>query len=140
MSSDDIKELLSWSDKTSVLEESKHVRDFARFMHDPTEGGFLGGIGEISSLSGLEAILDYEAIPIHPLTRLAAQKLDFDPLHLIASGSLLAVIPQEYAESAQKSLSLAGFDSVIVGHMGEKLESSLPEPVEELWRLLKMEA
>lgn len=140
MSSDDIKELLSWSDKTSVLEESKHVRDFARFMHDPTEGGFLGGIGEISSLSGLEAILDYEAIPIHPLTRLAAQKLGFDPLHLIASGSLLSVIPPEFAKSARDSLALAGFDSVIVGHMGEKLTSPLPEPAEELWRLLKMEA
>ncbi len=36
-------------------------------MHDPTEGGFMGEIGEISSLSGLRAELDYDAVLVHPL-------------------------------------------------------------------------
>ena len=139
MTEEEISEVRLWSEMTSVLAESKYLRSAAKFMHDPTEGGFLGGINEISSLSGLTAELDYESLPIHPLTRRAADKLGFDPLHLIASGSLLAVVPEAEAESVLESLSLAGFDSVVVGRMGDKLTETLPDPKEELWRLLKME-
>ncbi|MDO5562690.1 MAG: AIR synthase-related protein, partial [Synergistaceae bacterium] len=140
MSGDDIKELLSWAEMTSVLKESRAVCEYAKFMHDPTEGGFMGGIGEICSLSGLEAVLDNDAIPIHPLTRLAALKLGFDPLHLIASGSLLIVVPQERLDEAHASLSADGIDSHVVGRMGGRLKDKVPDPDEELWRLLKMEA
>jgi len=139
MSDDDIRELLSWSDMTSVLNESRIIRKNAVFMHDPTEGGFMGGINEISALSGLIAELDYGSIPVHPLTIKASDRLGFDPLHLIASGSLLAVMPQADVPFAREALKKAGFDSVVVGYMGDKLKSDLPDPVEELWRLLKME-
>jgi hydrogenase maturation factor len=139
MAKSEIEELLSWSDMTSIQNESKAIREMAVFMHDPTEGGFMGGIGEISALSGLKAELDYDSIPVHPLTRRAADRLGFDPLHLIASGSLLAVIPPKDIAISQKALKEAGFDSVVVGYMGEKLADKVPEPVEELWRLLKME-
>ena len=140
MSEEEIAELLSWAAMTSVLKESRAVREYARFMHDPTEGGFMGGVGEICSLCGLEAEIDYDALPVHPLTRLAAQKLDFDPLCLIASGSLLAVIPEERIDQACSSLTAAGVDSFIVGRMGGKLKAPVPDPTEELWGLLKMEA
>ncbi|MCE5202269.1 MAG: hydrogenase expression protein [Synergistaceae bacterium] len=140
MSDAEIQEIVSWSEMTSVLGESKEVRSMAKFMHDPTEGGFIGGVDEISSLSGLTAELYRDLIPMHPLTRRAAENLGFDPLRLIASGSLLAVIPPGDAEKAQAVLAKAGFESVIAGCMGEKLERPLPEPKEELWRLLKMEA
>lgn len=140
MSESEIEDIISWSEMTSVLEESKAVRDAAKFMHDPTEGGFLGGVGEISSLSGLKAVLAYDSIPIHPLTKRAAERLGFDPLHLIASGSLLSVLPQKDVEAAQTALAAKGFASIVVGHMGEKLDAPVPEPSEELWRLLKMEA
>lgn len=139
MSGSEINELLSWAEKTSVLEESRVLRDIARFMHDPTEGGFMGGVGEISSLSGLKAIIDCPCLPIHPLTRRAAEKLGFDPLRLIASGSLLAAVPEEAAEEAMARLAKLGIDATAVGAMGEKLEEPLPQPSEELWRLLKME-
>ena len=29
----------------------------------------MGGIGEISSLSGLEAKIDYSSVPVHPLQK-----------------------------------------------------------------------
>ncbi len=139
MSEAEIDEVRSWADMTSVLAESKCVRGFAKFMHDPTEGGFLGGVGEISALAGLRAELDYDALPIHELTKRAALELGFDPLRLIASGSLLAVVPSCDAETVCRSLAEAGFDSVVAGHMGGRLTEKLPEPTEELWRLLKME-
>lgn len=138
MSKTDIEELISWAEETSVLEESKALREIATFMHDPTEGGFMGAIGEICSLSGLRADLDYASVPVHPLTRRAAEKLSFDPLRLIASGSLLAVVPKEKAVEALKKLAAVNIDAAVVGSMGEKLEIPIPEPSEELWRLLKM--
>jgi hydrogenase expression/formation protein HypE len=77
---------------------------------------------------------------VHPLTKRAAETLDFDPLHLIASGSLLIVVRAADVSAAQFALKNAGFESVVVGHMGEPLTAPIPDPVEELWRLLKLGA
>jgi len=139
MSGSETEELLSWAEKTSVLEESRVLRDIAKFMHDPTEGGFMGGIGEISSLSGLEAKIDYSSVPVHPLTERASERLGFDPLHLIASGSLLAVVPENRTAEALERLAERGIEAALVGSMGGKLTTPVPEPTEELCRLLKME-
>jgi hydrogenase expression/formation protein HypE len=136
-SDEEIAEVASWSEMTSVLEESKVVRGLVKFMHDPTEGGFWGGIGEISNLSGLEAEVDRDAVPLHPLTRRAAEHLGFDPLSFIASGSLLIVIPPDKAGEAEQKLKRAGFDCTEVGRMGGKLSGKIPDPKEELWGLLK---
>ncbi len=139
MSEFEIAELLSWTEKTSVLEESRALRDIAKFMHDPTEGGFMGGVGEISSLSALQVKIDSFSVPVHPLTKRAAERLGFDPLRLIASGSLLAAVPPEKTGEAMQRLAKLGIDAAVVGVMGDRLEKPLPEPSEELWRLLKME-
>lgn len=138
MSDTEITEMVSWAEKTSVLEESKVLRKIAKFMHDPTEGGFMGGIGEISALSGLRAEIDYDAVPVHPLTARSAEELGFDPLRLIASGSLIAAVPKEKTAEAMRELAKIHIDAAIVGSMGEKLQDAVPEPSEELWRLLKM--
>ncbi len=37
-------------------------------MHDPTEGGFAGGIHEVCDASGVGFEMDLDAIPIHPST------------------------------------------------------------------------
>ena len=138
MSEADITEMVSWAEKTSVLEESKVLRKIAKFMHDPTEGGFMGGIGEISALSGLRTDIDYASVPVHPLTARTAEKLGFDPLRLIASGSLIAAVPGEKTSEALRELAKLNIDASVVGSMGEKLQDPVPEPSEELWRLLKM--
>ncbi|MEG1641787.1 MAG: AIR synthase-related protein [Synergistaceae bacterium] len=139
MNKQEIEEILSWSDETSVLEESRVIRQYAKFMHDPTEGGFLGGMGEIIALSGLEAEIENEKIPLHPLTKKAAEKLSFDPLHLIASGSLIAIIAKEEIDKAEKALQKSKIKYAKIGQMGNKLKSKIEEPKEELWRLLKMD-
>ncbi|MBR4401704.1 MAG: hydrogenase expression protein [Synergistes sp.] len=138
MSEEEISEILSWADMTSVLPEARILRRYAKFMHDPTEGGFCGGLDEICMLCGLSAKIDADALPIAELTARAAKKLGFDPLHLIASGSLLAVVPEVLAESALSDLRAAGIAAASVGSMGPPLPAPVPEPKEELWRLLKM--
>lgn len=136
-SESEMREIASWSEMTSVLPESRAVRGCATFMHDPTEGGFMGGIDEISNLSGLSAELDLDSVPLHPLTRRAARELDFDPLRFIASGSLLIVASPDKAEEIGDRLEKDGFDFAVVGRMGGPLEKKIPDPKEELWGLLK---
>lgn len=139
MTADEISKVLSWSDDTSVLEDSRILRDYAVFMHDPTEGGFAGGLSEIALLSGIEFDIDETKIPVDNLTRKAAEHLHFDPLHLIASGSLLAVIKSDDIEKAKEGLEKAGLHYAVIGRAGKTADIEPEEPTEELWRLLRME-
>ena len=52
---------------------------------------------------------------------------------------MLAAVPERYAKAARSALEAAGIESAVAGRMGGRLETPLPEPKEELWRLLKME-
>ena len=105
-------------------------------MHDPTEGGFLGGLGEISRLSGLGMILDRDSVMIHPLTQKCSKFLGFDPLRLISSGVLVAVIPAVNVDEASASLEEAGIASAVIGRIVEGDGNVEVETREELWRLL----
>ncbi|MFU8797272.1 MAG: AIR synthase related protein [Gammaproteobacteria bacterium] len=80
-------------------------------LHDPTEGGVATALHELADAAkcGMEIALD--AIPIFPETVKLAQLLRFDPLGLLASGSLLIV--------SRKDLSIDG-----VTQIGEFTEST----------------
>ncbi len=133
----EIAEVATWVDAISILPEARCIRDLARFIHDPTEGGFLGGLAEISRLGKLGLRLDREALPIHSYTRKAAQALGFDPLKLISSGVLLAVVPEASCATALSRLSEAGIAASAVGEVDPEGELTLSTD-EELWRLLAL--
>lgn len=136
LGNDGIEEVLGWNSLLDVLPESRILRKWASFMHDPTEGGFLGGLGEISRLSGLGMILDRDSVMIHPLTEKCSRSLGFDPLRLISSGVLVAVIPDENVDEASASLEEAGIASAVIGRIVEGDGNVEVESREELWRLL----
>ncbi|MDO9508004.1 MAG: AIR synthase-related protein [Thermovirgaceae bacterium] len=131
-----IDEILGWHSLLDVLPESRILRKWASFMHDPTEGGFLGGLGEISRLSGLGMELDRDAVMMHPLTETCSKALGFDPLRLISSGVLVAVIPATNVEEALETLRKAGIGSSVIGRIVEGKGNVGVETREELWRLL----
>ena len=139
MTDEEIAEVLSWSNETSVLADARAVRSFAKFMHDPTEGGFLGGIAEISSLCGYNAELSLPDTALHHLTRRASEKLSFNPFRLIASGSLVAVVAPQNVEAACAALNKAGINNFIAGRISGRLTEKIGEQKEELWDLLKKE-
>jgi hydrogenase expression/formation protein HypE len=62
-------------------------------MHDPTEGGILGGITELAYASRKTIEFWADEMPIAEETRLAAGALGVDALKLISSGSLIATVP-----------------------------------------------
>lgn len=135
----ELEEVRSWQGDLSVVREARLLRDFARYLHDPTEGGLEGGLLEIRNACGLGIALDFDAIPVSPLTRRAATAIGFDPLHLISSGMLVAALPPDGAEEARACLAHEGIDSKIIGRFMEPRGACRTDMHEELWGILARE-
>ena len=133
----EIDVIRSWENDFSVVKPAKILRDYAVYMHDPTEGGINGAFYEMQEGSGLGIEIFRENIPVSPLTLRASERLCFDPFNLISSGMLTAVIPSESVESAQAELKSAGIISGIAGRFvdGEKISFTTNE---ELWKILRI--
>ncbi len=102
----------------SVVEEALTLaRIGVNSMHDPTEGGVLGGLAEIAYTSGVCMKVWEEKIPIRPETKKFCEALRVDPLKLISSGVLLATLPRERAQVARDILREKGIESTIVGEV-----------------------
>ncbi len=139
LSRDEIVEVQSWLECLSVMPEAQAIRHLATFMHDPTEGGFLGGVSELSRLGRIAVDLDLSALPINDTTRRVADDLGFDPLKLISSGVLLAVVPQKHESEALSILAKQGIPGTLVGRITDGLGNLTVSTEEELWRILQME-
>jgi hydrogenase expression/formation protein HypE len=88
-----------------------------RALHDPTEGGLATAVAELGESTGHGVEIDRQAIPILPETRAICDALGLDPLGLIASGALLAVVPPDEAEPAVDALDAAGIRSAVIGRL-----------------------
>ena len=86
-------------------------------LHDPTEGGLATGLRELGAAAGLGIEVDRDAIAVYPETVAICRALDLDPLGLIASGALLAVVAPGVAGRALDALASAGVPAATVGRM-----------------------
>ena len=135
----ELETVRSWQSDLSVVRAARLLRDHSRYMHDPTEGGLEGALLEIRNACGLGIALDLDAIPVSLLTRRAASAIGFDPLHLISSGMLIAVVPPDEAEKASERLVREGIDSKIIGRFMEPRGACRTDMHEELWGILARE-
>ncbi|MCS7111986.1 MAG: AIR synthase family protein [Ignisphaera sp.] len=92
----------------------------ATAMHDPTEGGLLGGLAEIAYASRKTIEVWEELIPIAEETAAVCRALGIDPLKLISSGTLVATVPFERVGEAIELLSSRGIEARIVGRVREQ--------------------
>ncbi|MDR2180301.1 MAG: AIR synthase family protein [Synergistaceae bacterium] len=136
LSEEELEEVRSWQEDLSVLKEARLLRDLARYMHDPTEGGLAGGLLEVRESCGLGIVLNDGAIPLSPLTVRAAREIGFDPLHLISSGVLVAVLPPDKVDSALRRLSDENVQAAVVGRFAAPRGECRTDHHEELWRIL----
>lgn len=88
---------------------------FVHAMHDPTEGGFSGGIHELCDASGVGFEIDDNLIPMTKTTKLICDCLSINPLELISSGSMLISCEGEKAALVIDELESAGVGATIVG-------------------------
>jgi hydrogenase maturation factor len=93
------------------------VNTIIRGMHDPTEGGLATALGELATASGLGIEVNGNAIHVRPETAAICDALDLDPLGLIASGALLAIVAPESADNAIEALHLANIPGARIGTM-----------------------
>jgi hydrogenase maturation factor len=86
-------------------------------MHDPTEGGFIWGMRELSEAAGIGTEVDLDSVPIYDETRLICDYFKVDPLGLIASGSLLIVASARSASRMTEAIRNLGIECTGIGRM-----------------------
>ncbi|MEM1547657.1 MAG: AIR synthase family protein [Thermoproteota archaeon] len=134
----------------SIVKQALIAADYASAMHDPTEGGVLGGIYEICEASGTGCLVDLSSIPLREETKIICGKLDIDPLKLISSGTLLIAVSSAKTTKLIGKLKAGGFKATVIGKItrgkkkiglleGKEIVMDEP-PQDELWKALSKEA
>ncbi len=114
---DVIRSALGLYREISVVEQALRLAELgATSMHDPTEGGLLGGLVEVALASGTEIEVWEDRIPLRRETRMFAEALNIDPLRLISSGALVATLPPGLADK----LGSLGKNYAVIGRVKEK--------------------
>lgn len=118
-------------------------------MHDPTEGGVLGGVQEMAIASSLGFIIYEGDVIVNGETRLICDALGVDPLKTISSGALLISAKPDYADLIVNGLNSVGIKASIIGRFTNHSEGwrlircdgsvlNVSEPVlDEIWRVYK---
>jgi len=108
--------------RVSVVKEALLLaeRGLATSMHDPTEGGVLGGLTEIAYASGKTLVVWEERIPVARETMEISRALGIDPLKLISSGTLLATVPRGRVDEALRILEDSGVEVSIIGEVRDR--------------------
>jgi hydrogenase expression/formation protein HypE len=116
----------------------------ATALHDPTEGGILGALWELSEASGHGFEVDASAVPILEETRQICAAFGADPLKLISSGAMLIACPDlarmlaglaEHRIPATPIGRVTSRDRVVLVN-GRHVPSG-PVVRDELWRILE---
>ncbi|MBS7606869.1 MAG: AIR synthase family protein [Candidatus Bathyarchaeia archaeon] len=111
--------------RISVVKEALTLSEngLVSSMHDPTEGGLLGGLAEIAYASKKTIEVWEEKVPLAEETIIISRALGIDPLRLISSGTLIATIPWEKVKAAINALESRGIKASIIGKVIEPSES-----------------
>ncbi|MEN8097770.1 MAG: hydrogenase expression/formation protein HypE [Chloroflexota bacterium] len=88
-------------------------------LRDPTRGGLAATLNEIAAASGVGIHIDENSLPIAGPVQAACEMLGLDPLHIANEGKLVAVVPQEIAESILERLKQhpLGTGAAIIGQV-----------------------
>ncbi|MCS7108801.1 MAG: AIR synthase family protein [Sulfolobales archaeon] len=89
-------------------------------MHDPTEGGILGGALELAYASNTSITIHEESIPVAKETAIICEALNIDPLRMLSSGTLLASVPVEKLDYALKKLRNGGLNASVIGEVTKR--------------------
>lgn len=128
--------------KISVVKEALTLAEnrIPTAMHDPTEGGVLGGVTELAYASRKTVEFWTDKVPIARETELVAEALKVDALKLIGSGALIATVPLEKLNESFKVLRKIGVEASVIGrvkdytgHLVEVVRGSIVEYVDDVY-------
>jgi hydrogenase expression/formation protein HypE len=86
-----------------------------RLLHDPTEGGVSTAFYEMAAAAGATLRVRAEALSPSPITGEICAALGLDPLGLLSSGALLAIVPAAGADAAVTVCHQHAIECVIAG-------------------------
>lgn len=110
-------------DAMTVVPECRVAADYGlrddgvTAMHDATEGGVLGGLGEIADASAVGLRIDKDRIPLKPEVAATCDAVGIDPYVSISEGTLLATVRPAHADGFLEALASAGIDAADVGEV-----------------------
>ena len=128
---------LSFFDELSVMAEAAVCASAATAMHDPTEGGVLGGLVELARASDVDIVFDGESIPVRPATRKLCAAMDLDPLRVLGSGALLVTVPANDAADVLDALEREDITATDIGRI-EAVSGDAPAVVHDGGRHTEM--
>lgn len=147
---DVVREAQRLRDSISVVKDgvTAFQTGYVHAMHDPTEGGFSGGLHELCDASGVGFEIDNDLIPMTNETQLICDSLQINPLELISSGSMLISCESEKSAHLIDKLESVGVRATIIGSVVsdsslrkiriDGLLQILPRPATDaLWSALK---
>jgi hydrogenase maturation factor len=104
----------------SVVADARALAAAGRpsLMHDPTEGGLATALHEMAEACGRTLHIDATAVPVFDETRAVCDALGLDPMGLLASGALLAIVPAGHPVVASAGRSDALEDFHAIGRVG----------------------
>ena len=105
LNEEEIEYAKSMLDRVSVVSEGVAAGKIGfKAMHDITEGGVLGAVWEMATVTGLGAEIKRDAIPIDPVTEKVCAGYGVDVLRLISSGSMLIIASPDKEEELRKNI------------------------------------
>lgn len=104
-------------EKISIVEEAVLAFETGGVtaMHDPTEGGVLGGIHEMADASNVGVKVFEDKIPVAEETLKICSFFEIDPLQLISSGALLIASKRDSAEKIVETFEKNNIKASIIG-------------------------
>lgn len=93
-----------------------------RAMHDPTEGGLATALVELAAGAASGLAIDLATVPVLPETAEICMALALDPLGLLASGALLAVVAPDDVVKSLTALQDCGIEAAAIGLMTEQAD------------------
>lgn len=125
LSQDILKEAKNMINSISVVKDGILSREYAKDMHDITEGGLLGALWEISSLYNLGIKICYDDIYIPDATKQICEHFKIDPLKLISSGTMLIICEKDSVTSLINKLKKYNIDAFDIGYFTKNLDKIL---------------
>ncbi len=126
--------------RISIVNEAMQLvkSDIVTAMHDPTEGGIVGGLYEMARASNCGFTVYAEKIPVSREGWEICKTLGINPLKLISSGVLLAAVKKPPKGRNFKTIGRVTkhrYGMRIVTKSGE--EKIKQPPTDELWRVIQ---
>jgi hydrogenase expression/formation protein HypE len=94
-------------------------RGLVESMHDPTEGGLIGGLIELARASKASLVINEEKVIVREETKIISKALGIDWMKLVSSGSIIGTIKSEYVDEASEVIENMGLEFSIIGKVSE---------------------